>query len=509
MQINPATTQQTQNQNKIHTSILYINDLHAQITRMPEIKSEADSFEANHKDRSDVDSFVLAGGDSFISNNQGKNHLASSFLNLSKVEYSAMGNHEVDSIDTFNSNLPKTDTKFVVSNMKKTGATPFDDDMNDKRMVSSTIVEKNGHKYGLIGATPFKLSKAKNMKNANLSVGEYEKTKEDVQKEVKNLQDQGIDKIIMLSHIGYANDRKLAKEVSGIDVIVGGHSHDLVKDTKAGKNVLKSPDGNPVVIVQAGQNGEYIGQLDVTFDDKGKVIEATNDVKSTKESPKNLVVQFFRDRFLGKPKPLGTITEFEPIKGNPKTTENPYADFFADAMKSELGADIALINSANIRGSLQKGPLNTLDMENLVPFDNKLVKAEVSEKQLITALQEGANSVNDKMLKPGILQVSGLKYSIDEQGKIQEVQIQGKDGNFTALNVKNPSDDKKFTAVYDDFMTYSSEYPTLNNCKVIEKYPFDKTKLVSGYVEKIDKNNIKIKADGRITNKAPIIDLTD
>jgi 5'-nucleotidase len=86
-------------------------------------------------------------------------------------------------------------------------------------------------------------------------VEEYEKTKEALQAEVKKLQDQNINKIIFLSHTGYANDRKFAKEVSGIDVIIGGHSHDLVLDAKAGKNVLKAPDGNPVVITQSCQNG--------------------------------------------------------------------------------------------------------------------------------------------------------------------------------------------------------------------------------------------------------------
>ncbi|MDD3419198.1 MAG: metallophosphoesterase, partial [Candidatus Gastranaerophilales bacterium] len=144
MQINPTTPQSQPNQ--VRTSILYINDLHAQFPKMPELKSEADTFEANHKDRADVDTFILSGGDTFISNNPGKNKLASSFLNMAKVEYSAMGNHEVDSIDTFDSNLKNTDTKFVVSNMKKTGVTPFDDDMAENRILSSTIVEKNGNK---------------------------------------------------------------------------------------------------------------------------------------------------------------------------------------------------------------------------------------------------------------------------------------------------------------------------------------------------------------------------
>ncbi|MEI8377000.1 MAG: 5'-nucleotidase C-terminal domain-containing protein [bacterium] len=495
MQINP-------NSPNIHTSILYLNDLHAQTPYMQQLKSEMDTFELNTKDKKDVDSFILAGGDSFIGHNKEKNKLVSSFLNISKVEYSAIGNHEVDSINTLEDNLCNTNTKFVVSNMKKSGNTPFDKYIDEGKIVSSTIAQKNGHKYGLIGAAPFKLNQSKNLHEANLDVEQYEKTKENIQLEVKKLQEQGVDKIIMLSHIGYAIDLQLAKEVNGIDVIVGGHSHDLVKGTKNDKNIITAPDGNPVVILQAGQNGEYIGKLDITFDETGKIIEATNNVKSTKDSPKNLVVKFFQERILGKSEQLGTITRVDKMEGDPKIFENPYADFFGDSMKNELNADIAFVNSASVRGKLEKGKLTSFDIDNLVPFENNLVKVEISEKQIINTLKDGALSVNDKMLKPGIMQVSGLSYTIDEKGQIKNVAFKDKKGNSIPLNNENPSDDKKFIAIADEFLINTSEYPTLKQTKILEKYDFGKEKVAKDYTKKLDSNNIEIKLDGRIQNKS-------
>lgn len=497
MQINPNSPN-----NNIHMSILYLNDLHAQTPYMAQIKSEADTFELTNKDRKDVDSFIMAGGDSFIGSNQSKNKLVSSFLNISKVEYSAMGNHEVDSINTLKDNMDKTNTKFVVSNLKKSGDTPFDNFMNQGKIVSSTIAEKNGHKYGLIGAAPAKLSRSKSLHEANMDVDKYEKTKEDVQIEIKKLQEQGVDKIIMLSHIGLANDLKLAKEVSGIDVIVGGHSHDLVEGTKNEKNIITAPDGNPVVVLQAGQNGEYIGHLDITFDPSGKVIEASNNVTKTKDLPKNLVVKFFQDRILGKSETLGKITRVDEMKGESKVNESPYANLFADAMRNELNTDVAFVNSAGIRGKLQTGKLTSLDIDNLIPFDNKLVKIEITEKQLINTLKDGALSVNDKMLKPGIMQTSGIRYTIDEKGQIKDVQLEDKQGNLTPLNVENPSDEKKFTAVADEFLINTSEYPTLREAKVLERYDFNKTKVTKDYVKKLDPNNIEVKIEGRIQNKS-------
>jgi len=91
---------------------------------------------------------------------------------------------------------------------------------------------------------------------------------EDVGKSVKNtvnlLKSLGLNKIILLSHIGYEEDIGLAESVSGIDVIVGGHSHTLLGDqaefaefglsVPAGYDyptVVKNPDGKDVLVVQA------------------------------------------------------------------------------------------------------------------------------------------------------------------------------------------------------------------------------------------------------------------
>lgn len=502
MAINPISNQNPQSTN-VRASIFYVNDMHAQYPKMAQIKSEADTFELTKNSNPDVDTFVLAGGDSFIGGNKTRNKMVSPFLNLTKVEYSAMGNHDVDKIATFEDNLDNTDTKFVVSNLKRNGKSHFDKYINDDRIVSSTIIEKNEHKYGIIGTAPFKLSHSKQLNEDHMSVDEYEKTKADIENEIKILQTKGIDKIIMVSHIGYANDIKLAKEVSGIDIIVGGHSHDLVEGLKEGQNIITAPDGNPVIITQAGQNGEFVGKLDVTFDTSGKIIAATNKVKSTKDSPKSLVVKFFEDRILGKATPLGTISRVDETKGNVRVVENPYANFFADAMKTELNADISLMNSANIRGKLDKGQLTDLDIKNLIPFDNKLLKVEISEEEIVGVLKDGAKSTHNKMLKPGIMQVSGLRYKIDEKGDLESAEIQNKDGSFSPLNIKAPSDDKKYTAIIDDFLIDTDEYPSLENCKILEKYPFDKTIPIQDYIKNLEnKDAVEFKLDGRIENKS-------
>lgn len=493
------TIQSSNPQEPVRTSIFYINDLHGQFPKIPMIKSESDTFELSTSKREDVDPLFLAGGDLFIGYTSPKNKVVSSFINSAGLEYSALGNHDVDSLDILKSNIGQTDAKFVTSNLKRYGKTPFDKYINDNKLTNSLTIQKNGHTYGIIGASPEVLSTKRHqakMNKMNFEVENYEETKKSIEEEIQKLQDQNIDKIIMVSHLGHAVDKQLASQVSGIDVIIGGHSHDLVE----GKKVVQAPDGNPVVITQAGQNGEYFGQLDIAFDDKGHLIEATNTVVSTDSSPKSAVSGFFQDRILGKAIPLGNITHVDKMKGNSKVVENPYANFFADAMKNELGADIAMLNSANIRGTLKTGTLNSLDLDNLTPFSNPLVKAKLSEKEIVDVIKQGAKSINDRMLKPGIMQVSGLKYKINDKGEVSTIKMLQKDGSYKDLNLEKPSEEKQYTAVFDDFFLKSKEYSVLNPATIIERYDFGKDKVAQNYIKKLDKDNIKIALDGRIEN---------
>ncbi|OPG99395.1 hypothetical protein B2I21_05345, partial [Chryseobacterium mucoviscidosis] len=85
-------------------------------------------------------------------------------------------------------------------------------------------------------------------------------------------------KIVVLSHLGYDVDVNLAKEVEGIDIIVGGHSH-----TKLDLAVVDRSDSEPKLIVQTGEKGQFLGQLEVVFDDEGVLQEWNSGLISVDE----------------------------------------------------------------------------------------------------------------------------------------------------------------------------------------------------------------------------------
>lgn len=100
------------------------------------------------------------------------------------------------------------------------------------------------------------------------------------QRTVDYLQEQGINHIVALTHLGNQRDLRVAAAVNGIDVIVGGHSHSLLGDFRHwylglqgpyAQQVL-NPDGSSFTcVVQAGQYAQAVGALTVSFDSQGQV----------------------------------------------------------------------------------------------------------------------------------------------------------------------------------------------------------------------------------------------
>lgn len=141
-----------------------------------------------------------------------------------------------------------------------------------------TIMEKEGQKIALIGLTI--ANKTKNASRPNQDTV-FKDEIVTAQKYIDQLKQQGINKIIVQSHLGYGLEKDLATKLSGVDVIVGGDSHTLLADAKL-KNygispegdyptVLKNKDGDQVCVVQAWQYAYVVGQLKVNFDANGKI----------------------------------------------------------------------------------------------------------------------------------------------------------------------------------------------------------------------------------------------
>lgn len=483
----------------ITTDIFYINDNHGRIGNMSRIYSAKELYDYQNKN-STADKLVLAAGDISAGADTKIAKAANTYMNALGIEATSDGNHEYDE------NPPeiaesKKGAKFksLGMNLQIPKGNPLDGVIE-----KSFVLEKNGHKYAIIGLAPPDLHERirDNDSRKQIGVDDFEKTLKDVQNAINDYKKQGINKVIVLSHCGLTKDKRLAQETSGIDVIVGGHTHDLLKGVEEGKNLLTSKSNEPVVITQAGKDGEYFGDLKITWDDeKGTIVKVQNNVTPSSIFKRNRVLKGVFDQILGKPEHLGEVKLATGPTKERLIDPNPNAFLIMDAVREEFGTDLAIINAGNIRGFFEQGPLDSRQVFEVVPLKNNMVKLKLTEKELVDALKVGAKSFTDPGHKPGIIMPSGLKYTVSRNGELKAASFIDKAGKETSIDVNNPRTDKVYTVATDDFLASGGDNLISNKIEkgeIDENFDFDKDKLTCDYIKKLNAP-VELKDDGRIT----------
>ena len=480
----------------VKTSIFYINDFHGKSLSMEHVVSASNDFDLKYKNQPDVDTLKLSSGDIMLGEDFKTNEIAIKFQKMIGITNCAVGNHEFDMQDKVKNVLPQIKFNLLSSNIK-----PKVNSIWENRIKTSVIEEKNGHKYGIVGASPvdlFERSK-KGVIEKEIDLCDKETTFNQIQNEVDKLVKKGINKIILLSHLGYEIDKEAAQKLQNVDVILGGHSHDLVFDVKEGENLFYNKNGEPVVITQAGRDGRNFGILNLEFDKNGVIKKVQNNIGYSADFHTNLVAKDIFNKIFGDKEVFGKINSAPAIVNNMLTGTNPHAYFICDCMKNELDSDIAILPSANIRGHFEQGNVDARLLSNILPFRNKLYKVKYSEKEIVEALKTGAQSFTNVSNKPGILYVSGLKYTMTNSGKLRKLTFIDKSGSNIPININNPRDDKFYTVIINDYCAQGNDGFTMLNHpdRILQRYPFDATYCISESLKK-SKEPINIIDDGRI-----------
>ena len=498
---NDSKLEKTPQFDTFEISVGYVNDEHGQTNNMMRILSGL---------KGDL---RLSAGDNDIGDEKNKaiHRATMKFLNLGKITATALGNHELDTTqsdlmdsiqdyegDILAANVNQEDLEDEdPEDIKELGRAPL-----IKNLKSSKIVEVKGEKIGLVGASPSDMLDRLTHPNyhTDCSIDELEDTIDDIQDEVDKMKEQGVNKIFLLSHLGHQKDQIVAQNTKDIDVIIGGHTHELVKDIKDGENLFYNEDGEPVVLTEAGRDGAYFGKLDLTFDKNGVITKAQNNLGETRLFHKNMINQYIFDEILGKPEKVGFIRQAPP----PPTTlieENPHANFVCDAMKEEMGADIGVWNNSGIRNFFHEGVIDSRDIKDIAPFFDRMSLAEVSEKTLVDMFKATVKTTyTSHGNKPGLIAVSGLNYTVSpKKGELTAMNFVDKDGKETPIDINNPRADKMYKVATDEFMmSAGADYAVLApEDKCIEVRPYDKDVLTCEYIKRLDKP-IDINQTGRI-----------
>lgn len=417
------------------------------------------------------------------------------FMNYLGYDAMAIGNHEFDL-------GPKVLSDFVGKVKFPLLCANFDfskeDTLKDK-IKSWVIIEKGKKRYGIFGLTTPETAEISSP-GKNIVINDYLDTARDI---VKRLESAGINKIIALTHIGWENDIRLAKEVEGIDIIVGGHSHTLPKTYPT----VVADDNTPTLVVQAGEYGKYLGRLDVVFNEagviqawKGSLIAIDNKVPEEKlcktklEEYKKPVAKLM-NTIVGE-----TLVELDGERSRVRSQETNLANLITDAMLEKakiVNASIAIQNGGGIRASIPKGKITLGQIMTVMPFGNYLVTVDLTGQQIIEALENGVSQVKD--LAGRFPQVSGIRFTWDpnaEPGKrILSVEVKNPDGTYQPIDLY-----KTYRVVTNNFLAQGGDgYTVFQKGTNIINLGFVDYEVLREYIQA--HSPVEPKVEGRINSK--------
>ncbi|MFD1956571.1 S-layer homology domain-containing protein [Paenibacillus thailandensis] len=336
-------------------------------------------------------------------------------------------------------------------------------DPKNGNIYPAIIKEVNGEKVGIIGLTTSD-TVALSSPGEDIVFKDYA---ESTKTTIEALEAEGVNKIVVLSHIGYTFDQELAEEVDGIDVIVGGHSH-----TQLNAPEIHNADTEPTVIVQTGEYGKYLGQLDVAFDDQGVITEYDGKLIEidAKDANDKYVIE---DNEEAAAKVAEYAASLEELKGTivgetsvnldgerstVRKQETNLGDLVADGMlakvksivnEPDVEGYVTIQNGGGIRASIPAGDITLGQLLTVMPFGNNLTALKMTGAEIVAALENGVSGVENG--EGRFPQVAGLRFYYDSTkpgeiidsvtgevtqagSRIIKVDIRNEDGTYSPID---------------------------------------------------------------------------
>lgn len=449
-------------------SIMHTNDTHAHLDNVAKRVTAVKQVRAEKTNTLLLDAGDVFSGTLYFNEFQGMASLE--FMNLMDYDAMTFGNHEfdlgssaeghqglADFVEAANFPFVSTNVDFSTD---ETFTGLFSDrissDQENGKIYNGIVKEIDGEKVGIFGLTT-----EDTVDLSSPGAIDFEDYITEAEKAVKAFESQGVDKIIALTHIGFDdnpavdNDLILAAEVAGIDVIVGGHTH-----TKLDEPVVVNEDENgrvkdPTVVVQAYQYNNFLGSVDVEFNQKGVVVGHDGELISIADQVadpeatevlmkyKSVVEKVSQD-------PTGATTVHALLnprlsdEGNDGTSvrnsETPLGNVITDGMLAKArkyndDVVMAMQNGGGIRAGIDEGPITVGEVITVLPFGNTLATMTLSGAELKEAFEHSLRSYPQE--NGGFLHVSGAKVKFDSSkpagDRVVSISYREGSGNYVEI----------------------------------------------------------------------------
>lgn len=370
-------------QKEIH--ILSVNDIHATVDNFPKFAAVADSLRGLYPNL-----VILSAGDNRTGNPVNDKYPEPSrpiteMMNAVGFVASAIGNHEFDSkIAGLRTQINRSNFHYLCSNI-------FLPDTMRTYVYPYKFMEVDGVKIGILGTIQVNSQGIPDCHPNNVRNVTFRQP-DDVIKDYQWMRSQ-CDVMVLLSHDGYVPDKETAAKYPFLDVILGGHSHTLVKD---GEMV------NGVLVTQAKNKLRYATHVIIKVSE-GKIIEKkaeTLDVEhfSKENAQLRALVDYYNENQALAKSAVTVECSF--------SSKEELGNMECDALSEETGADIAFQNGGGVRmSSFPQGTMTLKDVYSLDPFGNTAVMYELTGKEIEDFIMNNFD-IDEKQMPF----VSGIEY---------------------------------------------------------------------------------------------------
>ena len=351
-------------------------------------------------------------------------------VNELKPDVMALGNHEFDfGLDRYKEMLAKMDYPVIAANGYEKGSNKL------LAKTSHLIMEKNGVKILVIGLLTDLLNSSESLSKVLYVTDVYGETVKITSKY------RDVDLTVLLTHIGFSEDKELAARLSekdGVDLIIGGHSHTVLKQASVVNNIP---------IFQAGANSDYLGSITLKVDtDTNKLVSYQSSlipVLAGEYRPTPTVVAIV-DKYnkMASEKTDIVISQLnQPLLHPSRTEETELGNFACDVLLDYFKTDLAFQNSGGLRKPIPT-EVKLRHVLETFPFGNTFVKFKITGRQLKLLLENNAKSTNDDWYQ----MPKTLSYQFDSSKPDGQrvVSIKFKGADIT--------DDQVFTAVTNNYV---------------------------------------------------------
>ena len=444
----------------------------ATIGGLPRVAQEIKDFRKNNKN-----TLVLHAGDAvtgtlYYTLFEGK--ADAELMNVINFDAFTLGNHEFDD----GNKVLKLFLDALTIPIVSSNVVPDKGSILEGKWKPYLIKNVGGQKIGIIGIDVVKKTKESSSPGDDIKFTDEVET---ARKYVKKLQDEGINKIIVLSHAGYEKNVEIGEKVDGVDLIISGDTHyllgkefeqfGLVPEKPDYPKKVNSPDGNPVYIAEAWNYSYLLGEMKAKFDkngvikeliptpkvligdtfeiknaegkvvqlgekEKAVIINSIKNNKNIKVVKNDPVTQKLLERYqkekteLGK-KSVGKITE-EILGGSDNRVPGPHnkdgsfaTTLVAESVLHKLrnmgtgNVDFVIGNAGNVRITLNPGNFTYDQAYSLLPFtSNTVFITDVTGAEVKQVLEDAIDYVLNGGSTGAFPYGAGIRYEATKEGNL-------------------------------------------------------------------------------------------